>query len=346
MCDRPLKGFKIGYTKNGKPDYLICSPEVKYVYKDSYGHWHKSYDYTSSDFAIVSDVVRDFQIIPCGSCLSCRINRAGEMADRCMLEMKYHDEACFVTLTYSDDFLIQYNYRRRDTGEVGTASTLFKKHYVDFIKRLRKAYPGSDIRYVLCGEYGEQSDRPHYHAIIFGFKPHDLIVYSYNKRNQPLYISEELNRLWRLGFCIVGDVTKDSANYVTRYVTKKLYSDLGSESYQAIGRIPPFIVSSKRPAIGKRWYDDNKDWCFDHQISYSTDTGGRSFNAPRYFKKLRDKEGCSSLYLDVKDDQKNRVNSSQLKHNRDFTDHSFEDMAEAKERNMNAKNKAFMRNGI
>lgn len=346
MCDRPLKGFKIGYTKNGKPNYLVCSPEVKYVWSDNNDCWHKSYDFNRSNFVTVKDVVKEYTLIPCGSCLSCRIARAGELADRCMLEMNYHDEACFVTLTYDELNLIRTNYTRTDTGETGCSNTLFKKHYMDFFKRLRKANPGSDIRYVLAGEYGEQSDRAHYHALIFGYKPHDLRPVSVNRRGQPLYMSEELNRIWQKGNCIVGDVTKDSANYVCRYVTKKLYSDIGMDNYQMRGRIPPFIVTSKRPAIGKRWYDDNKDWCLDQTISYATPSGGRTFTAPRYFKKLAEKEGLLTFERCDIMDVRNSVNVSQNEYVKSVNGLSYEEIAEAKEREMESKNKVFTRDRI
>lgn len=298
MCDRPLKGFQVGYTKNNKPKYIVCSPDVKYVWKDKNDVWHKSYDYAHDNFCCTSDFVKEYTPIPCGSCLSCRITRAAEMADRCMLELNYHKKACFVTLTYDDDNLIVTNYTRVDTGETGWSATLFKKHYQDFFKRLRKAYPDADIRYFLCGEYGETTERPHYHAIIFGYRPDDLVPYSINKRGQVLYSSESLTRIWSHGFAVVGDCSRDSCNYVARYVTKKLYSELGEDEYKYKGRIPPFTVSSKRPAIGRRWYDDNKEWCFETQISYSTPSGGHSFKAPRYFKKLREFDGKMKYYID------------------------------------------------
>lgn len=357
MCDRPLKGFQPlerypdgqygpKLTKNGKQFYMICSPDVKYIWSDNHDRWHKSYDFNRADFSTVKNVVKDFILIPCGSCLSCRINRAGELADRCMLEMNYHDKACFVTLTYDSDHLIEFLYTRSDTGETGRSATLFKKHYMDFFKRLRKAFPGSDIRYVLCGEYGDTSNRPHYHAIIFGYRPSDLVAVSRNRRGQLLYSSEELNRLWKNGMCIVGDVTKDSANYVCRYVTKKLYSDVGKENYQAIGRIPPFIVTSKRPAIGRRWYEDNKDWCLDRQITYGTETGSRSFQAPRYFRKLADQEGLDTWKRVEIYSNREQANISQFMYQKSVNDVTAEELAEAKERQRNAINNAFGRNGI
>lgn len=344
MCDRPLKGFKIGYTRKGKPDYLVCSSDVKYVWKDKNDVWHKSFDYSSNGGYNSTDFVKEYTPIPCGSCLSCRITRAAEMADRCMLELKYHNEACFVTLTYNDDNLIVTNYTRVDTGETGWSATLFKKHYQDFFKRLRKAYPDKDIRYVLCGEYGETTERPHYHAIIFGYRPNDLVPYSYNKRGQVLYLSESLSRIWSHGFAVVGECTRDSCNYVSRYVTKKLYNDLGEDQYKYKARIAPFVVSSKRPAIGKRWYDDNKDWCFDHQISYATADGGHSFKAPRYFKKLRELDAEMKYY--VEDDLNVDVKYKQEVISRDYNNQLPSIIGDAKDRKRKSKNLGFKRDSI
>lgn len=38
--------------------------------------------------------------LPCGQCIGCRIDRSRQWANRCMLELQYHDSAYFVTLTY------------------------------------------------------------------------------------------------------------------------------------------------------------------------------------------------------------------------------------------------------
>ena len=58
----------------------------------------------------------------------------------------------FVTLTYDDDHLPEYN-------------SLNYKHFQDFMKRLRKSHSG--VRFYMCGEYGEDFSRPHYHALLF-----------------------------------------------------------------------------------------------------------------------------------------------------------------------------------
>lgn len=354
MCDRPLRGFPVGHTKTGKINYFICSSDIDYIYTtdkiDDKKDLNNGYKWIRMHGEVPKNLngyaIKKFQAIPCGSCLSCRITRAAEMADRCMLERKYHENACFVTLTYDDEHIISTNYSVPDTGELGYSETLFKKHYIDFFKRLRKRYPNSNIRYVLCGEYGETTQRPHYHAIIFGYWPNDAVFYSVNKRGQRLYVSEELNKIWKNGYCVLGDCDRDSCNYVSRYVTKKLYGDFGKEEYEMKGRIPPFIVSSKRPAIGKVWFDDNKDWCMESTISYSTPDGGHTFKAPRYFKKLYDKENLDYNELDRLRDLNNEIGYLQEVHFKDSSDMLRSEVADVKERISKSKAKAFTRDSL
>ena len=65
-----------------------------------------------------------------------------------------HPHNAYITLTYNDDHL-------------PANGSLQPRDLQLFWKRLRKARtPG--IRYYACGEYGDQTARPHYHAIIFG----------------------------------------------------------------------------------------------------------------------------------------------------------------------------------
>lgn len=90
--------------------------------------------------------------LPCGRCVGCRLRRANEWALRVMHEAKLHPANCFVTLTYRDE----------DLPENGS---LRHRDFQLFMKRLRKR---ADVRFYMCGEYGEQKLRPHYHACLFG----------------------------------------------------------------------------------------------------------------------------------------------------------------------------------
>jgi len=45
------------------------------------------------------------------------------------------------------------------------------------MKRLRKHYSGRTIRYYMCGEYGENMGRPHYHAVFFNLRFADQLYF-------------------------------------------------------------------------------------------------------------------------------------------------------------------------
>lgn len=56
-----------------------------------------------------------YQVIPCGKCVGCRMEYSRQWANRCMLELEYHDSAYFVTLTY-DDYHVRRSYHEDHTG--------------------------------------------------------------------------------------------------------------------------------------------------------------------------------------------------------------------------------------
>lgn len=180
--------------------------------------------------------------LPCGQCVGCRLERSRQWAMRCLHESQLHKANCFVTLTYSDEFL------PLDGG-------LSKRHFQLFIKRLRRAYPNEVIRYFHCGEYGGKTFRPHYHAIIFGLDFDDKILFS--DGSNPVFTSDKLESIWGLGFCTLGAVTFESAAYVARYVMKKVTGHMAEKHYERVstetGEIyqlqPEYITMSLKPAI-------------------------------------------------------------------------------------------------
>lgn len=176
---------------------------------------------------------------PCGQCLPCRINRRRVWTLRLMLESMMHAESSFVTLTYTDDTLpYDSNYQ----------ATLCKRDLQLFFKRLRKTLYPDTFRYFACGEYGSQTHRPHYHAIIFGVSPATLdpewLVYS-GRSGTRQHPKSLLYNVWQLGLVHVGSVTQQSVQYVAGYVTKKLTKKDDS-------RVKEFSLMSLKPAIGAR----------------------------------------------------------------------------------------------
>ena len=92
------------------------------------------------------------------------------------------------------------------------------------MKKLRKALGknGKRIRFFHCGEYGESTSRPHYHAIIFGYDFPDKKKWRTTDRGDILYRSPLLETLWDKGSSEIGSVTFESAAYVARYSLKKI----------------------------------------------------------------------------------------------------------------------------
>lgn len=289
-CNKPLKAFKIGLTKNGKDQYKITNYNVNHV--EYCGRsWQSSYVDSVSKRA--SKIVREFIEIPCGNCLQCRIDYTKQWADRCMLEMKNHESSYFLTVTYDDDHVPKSGTKQfdSDTGEYiglkydGECMSLRKKDLQDFFKRLRKNSK-QKIRYYACGEYGDDTCRPHYHIIAFGLKLDDLVPLGNPNQRGCYYSSKLLDECWPNGKIIVAEATYETCAYTARYVMKKLKGK-SADFYKLYDIEPEFVVMSRRPGIGREFYDDNKRKFIDYSsIAVGDSNGSHNIKPSRYFKSL------------------------------------------------------------
>lgn len=148
------------------------------------------------------------------------------------------------------------------------------------MKRLRFVRPNQKIGFYMCGEYGETTVRPHYHAILFNTRFEDQRFYKWSTNGDPIYKSEELNRLWKLGECLVGAVTFESAAYVARYILKKITGDLAPAHYA--GRAPEYAQMSRASGIGKGWFEKYKSDCYPSDFLVHD---GKKAKVPRYYDK-------------------------------------------------------------
>lgn len=220
--------------------------------------------------------------LACGQCIGCRLTKSKEWSLRCMHEASLHDLNCFITLTYDDKHL-------------PSSGSLIKSHHQKFMKRLRKRFREQKIRYFLCGEYGEKSQRPHYHAILFGFDFEDKIEWSTAHGGNKLYRSPGLEDIWSYGYSTIGKVTQQSAAYVARYVLKKVNGDHAHEKYVVdvdpeTGECeylePEYIAMSNRPGIGRTWYEMYKNDCQKDFLTWD----GKEFKIPRYYDSILEEE--------------------------------------------------------
>ena len=219
--------------------------------------------------------------VPCGRCIGCRLEHSRQWAVRMMHEAQMHDENCFLTLTYNNDHVPE-NY--------GLDKTAFPL----FMKRLRKSISPRKVSYFMCGEYGEERKRPHYHAAIFGMDWHeDRVEARVSKNGYPLLISPRLQSTWGMGEVTIGELTFESAAYMARYMVKKVTGDAAAAHYERVdaetGEIyavePEFATMSRNPAIGRRWIEKFHGDVYPHD---EVIVNGVPAKPPRYYDKVFD----------------------------------------------------------
>lgn len=201
---------------------------------------------------------------PCGQCMPCRFNRRRMWQHRIMLEGLCHRDNCFVTLSYSNFHMRSVTPRpgadamsaaeiRAMTWRMSDIGTLRRKDLQDWLKRLRKAILPLKLRFCGCGEYGDESGRPHYHVILFGYP-------TCARGRTRRHIGSDravawdccpncdlIQRTWPFGDVDLGTLTSDSAAYVSKYVVKKMTAP---DDIRLFGREPEFPARSLKPGIG------------------------------------------------------------------------------------------------
>ena len=147
-CTTPKKAWKYGLTENGKNKLTFKKPDI-----------------TEPEEIIV----------PCGTCISCKLGHAQELSLRASHEAKMHPANSFITLTYRN-------------GELSLPPSVEPDELTKFIKRLRQKYPAMPFKYLACGEYGEKFSSPHYHICLFGIDFPDKQFFKYSKKGFKQYI--------------------------------------------------------------------------------------------------------------------------------------------------------------
>ena len=265
------------------------------------------------------DGSREKMEVACGQCLGCRLDHSRMWAMRINHESSLYEASggnCFVTLTYRDKHECD-DEQLRNRFYIPDDWSLNKKHWQDFMKRLRKAFAPQKIRFYMCGEYGNRCKhridldrvvcplctvgRPHYHACLFNCSFPDLVAYNSGVDGSPRYTSPFLEGIWKYGFVDVAPLDFDSAAYVARYCLKKVTGAKADDHYMLYdldGVItfvtPEFALMSRRPGIGRDWYDRYKSDLFP---SDEVPVAGHGVlrGMPRYYDKLFELDDPLSL---------------------------------------------------
>lgn len=151
--------------------------------------------------------------------------------------------------------------------------------------------PRASLRYFACGEYGEETNRPHYHLLIFNADFNGPTVGS--SHGKPLKTSEVISECWshprtRESYGMHTVATADVgavAGYIAKYALKYYRHTAGGlADADGVWKPAPFLRMSLRPAIGKEWLEKFHN---DLHRGFLIHNGHKQ-PIPRYYKnKLR-----------------------------------------------------------
>lgn len=311
------------YHPNFIVKHRIHSPglRLQYRYEDKKGvsrnGWKMmkegAYEYkffTGYDFDKFKNSVeiQDYEVetLPCGCCVGCRLDYSRQWANRCYLESLQWKDNYFVTLTYNED--------NKRIGKYGNA-TLEPDDIKKFIKDLRAYwkyhYDHDNIRFFLCGEYGDLSLRPHYHIIFFNLPIPDISEeFVYEDENGEVRRtrkcqngvvfkwSEEICKIWSKGNIVIEEANWRSMAYTARYVMKKIKGVEG-DVYEKLGIVPEFVRMSRMPGLGQEYFLQHHDEIYKNDNLVVFNGTAQSVQPPRYFDNLVKKFELSDIDLEV-----------------------------------------------
>lgn len=245
--------------------------------------------------------------LPCNKCIGCKLDRARSWSIRIMHEAQLYDSNLFVTLTYENSRVGKGSWRAD-----WRVLSLELRDLQLFMKRLRRRVKGVSqvvdtdgrkswpIRFFAAGEYGSRSKRAHWHAILFNARFPDQ-----RRLMNGTWRSALCEELWGQGNVVIGDVSGASAAYVAGYTLKKVHGQGAAEHYEDVvdlstgelmSRRPEFVVMSRRPGIGSRWFDRYSSDVFPGDRAVQE---GKCYKVPRYYWKRYEAEGDPFVVEDV-----------------------------------------------
>lgn len=286
MCTSPLKGWK----NDDGSIFQVTNSNVVGIRFFKTGDFKRIYD---KSLLLPGDYT-EFIDIPCRSCAECHAQTRREWVTRAVCESMLHDTMLFCTFTYDDDKIPKTNIVDSN-GEILTHATLDYTDFQKFMKKLRKKVNAKQLRYMVCGEYGSHTFRPHYHAIIYGLSFDDFKsppeFYKNNSSGDALYIIPDLTETWSHGYVIVSQANTQTMCYVAGYVAKKLTDSDVKRFYDESGIVRPFIKSSL--GLGREYFDqiiDKFDNIYDYVPIATADESFKIFLTSNWKMKYEDRK--------------------------------------------------------
>ncbi|AXL15291.1 replication initiator protein [Microviridae sp.] len=184
---------------------------------------------------------RCYNEINCGVCRDCRVRRARDWSLRCAHEAAMHTQNCWIHPTYK---VSPVSVNRRD-GKL-------------LLKKLRNS--GRKFKQFGVAEYGDKLSRPHMHICLFGTDFPDK--YPWTKRQgHTLHRSPELEKMWPHGHILIGELTKNAAEYTAGYCQKKITGEKAEDHYWSVdertGELTKIMPEQTfiSPGLGYAWLE-------------------------------------------------------------------------------------------
>lgn len=216
--------------------------------------------------------------VPCGRCEECRDSKKYQWQFRLRAELDFCRKQCwnigFFTLTYADEHLPtipDWAFKGNVPDKpIQCFNRIHLRNFIDNIrKRLHELYRVKSLRYMICSELGEMTQRSHYHGVI-----------SFPPECDPKKVFDLVHSQWKFGhvfpryfdggrdshgykhkpFLITGD-TQGAAVYAAKYVCKDLnfyrqlthfeFVDKDDPLYTYVKDMLPIHIQSR--SIGKSY---------------------------------------------------------------------------------------------
>lgn len=260
---------RLEYTKYPFDKLTKKLSRIKYKDKVNY-ETYKSYYMVTFD----GEIIPIYSLVPCNKCFICTDRHSQMWQFRGIAETNSStSRTYFITLTYNNEFL-PYN------GVTPTAIQLFMKRLRN---NLDKKGITHELKYYACGEYGKNTQRPHYHLVLWHFPDNQFNnlseILNFIQLSWSVY-NFEAQQHTQIGYCYVKPCDSGSLSYVMKY-TRKL-------GIPPVGKNPFFTCCSKY--IGIHWFFDNYDYLQKHpellSISIRDNIKNNIFTSPlpTYYK--------------------------------------------------------------
>lgn len=234
--------------------------------------------------------------VGCQKCMECKKQKASGWSVRLQEDIKKNKNAKFVTLTFSEESLVELNEGIRGLEGYELENEIAKKGVRRFLERWRKKY-GKSVRHWLVTELGQKStERIHIHGLIWTDE------------------EEDIKKIWKYGIVTIGDKKKENnsyvsaktINYIVKYINKvdEKHKEYNSRIFTSSG-----IGSNYIEGLNSK---NNKYKGKDTKEVYTTKSGLK-IAMPTYWRnKIYSEKEREQLWLNKLDEEVRWVNGRKI----------------------------------